>query len=109
MYKLACIDCDKFYTGQTGKNFIEWFNEHKPKNKNILEMKSTFALNLVDNQHTCKGIQDHLTPIHLCNKGRYMDTIEEFEMYKARIVKWSNNFKSNVLFDRAINISNTHK
>ena len=77
-------------------------------------MKSKFALHLVDNQHTCKSIQDHLTPIHLCYEGRYIDTVEEFEIYKARMKNKESLlndqifFKSNVLFDSAINISNTH-
>ena len=57
-------------------------------------------------------------PLHICKNGRYMDTLEEFEIYKAfkQSKKTNNsqdggfilndqlNFKSNPLYDTAIGI-----
>ena len=67
-----------------------------------------FGLHLINKNHDCKNIHDHLTPIHYCNKSKYMDTLEEFEIYKYTKIDKDNMlndklvFNKNVLYDKLL-------
>jgi hypothetical protein len=107
VYKIACGDCDKFYIGQTGRRFEDRFKEHLPR-RNILHNKSTYAQHLIDCGHNYGSFSDSLEPLHFCGKGRYMDALEEYEIYKAanlhkeRLLNDMISFKSNALFDTVL-------
>ena len=117
VYKIQCDDCNSFYIGQTGRAFKKRFQEHLPKN-DIHNIKSNFARHLVNNNHNYTDFDTNFKPLHICKKGRYMDTLEEFEISKAfkQSKKTNNsqddgfilndqlNFKSNPLYDTAIGI-----
>ena len=113
IYKLNCNDCNKFYIGQTGRKFIERYKEHLPAGKSDITLK--FALHIVNSKHNCTNLETNLTPIHLCNKDRYLNALKEFEIYKATIENKDNflndqiYFKSNTLFNTAINLNKQHK
>lgn len=117
VYKITCDDCDSFYIGQTGRAFIKRFKEHLPKN-DIQNTKSNYARHLINNNHNYTNFETNFKPLHVCKKGKYMDVMEEFEIYKAfKQYKKANNlydsefilndqlnFRSNSLYDTAIEI-----
>lgn len=82
VYMLECSSCEKFYIGQTGRSFGTRFKEHLPKGK-LTNITSNFAKHLVDTNHDYVGFESNCTPLHLCEKGPWMNTLEEFEIYKA--------------------------
>jgi len=47
VYKLTCPDCNKTYVGQTGRNFLARFNEHKAAFKTNSHT-SNFAKHLIE-------------------------------------------------------------
>jgi hypothetical protein len=112
VYKLSCSDCDGFYVGQTGRGFLSRFKEHKPPTfyRNFDAIKSNFAKHLVNENHSYNDFRTNLKPLHFCSKGRYMNTLEEFEIYKAfrdnstkpHVLNDQLLFKSNVLYDTAL-------
>ena len=113
VYKINCESCDKIYIGQTGRSFKERFKEHIPKTENltpqkILDINTKFALHIIDTNHKYTDIYTNLTPIHYCNKGKYLDTLEEYEIYKQtksdknKLLNDKLIYKNNVLFDRII-------
>ena len=101
---------DRFYIGQSGRCFYRRFLERIPKPSNT---KSNFAQHLISSGHKYTSFEENLTALHFCKKGKRMDSLEEFEIYKA--LKDSNtknsllndqiNFASNYLFDTAISLS----
>jgi hypothetical protein len=89
------------YTGQTGRPFEVRFQEHLRDFK-YGGSRSKFAQHLLDNRHAISPMEDIMDIIHITNKGRMMDTLERYYIYKE---KKSNNqindkptVKTNALF-----------
>ena len=107
VYKIVCDDCDMFYIGQTGRKFKDRFREHIPKGS-IRYTTSNFALHLINNNHRYTSCAKNLKPLHICNKGRIMSALEEFEIYKASrtqknlVLNDQLSFNSNSLYDTAL-------
>ena len=109
---MSCNDCDAFYVGQTGRGFLKRFNEHKLPTtcRNYDTIKSSFAKHLINENHSYTDFRTNLKPLHFCSKGRYMNTLEEFEVYKAfrdtntkpHILNDQLLFKYNVLYNTAL-------
>lgn len=111
IYKLSCDDCPSIYIGQTARSFKTRFKEHMPKMKRLTNQQSAFASHLIDNNHNCTGIDNNLEILHFCgNKGRYMDVLEEFEIYRAvkesphYVLNDKLSFQSNIIFNTAITV-----
>ena len=119
VYKISCDSCDKIYIGQTGRSFRKRFNDHISKTQNInstqqLEKVNTkYGLHLINNNHDytddkINNIHKNLKPIYFCNKGKFLDTLEEFEIYKNTQINANKLIndkllnKKNVLFDKII-------
>ena len=105
---LRCGTCEKFYIGQTGRTFNKRYKEHLPKG-NLANITSNFARHLVEMNHDYENFDTDCTPLHICRKGRVMDTLEEYEIYRAHKLH-SNNilndklcFTINTLYDLAMN------
>ena len=62
--------------------------------------------------HTYTDFDSNFLPLYLCNKGRYMNAAEEFEIYKAFKTNQSNvlndqlDLKSHDLYDRFVGAVN---
>ena len=92
--------------------FLKRLVEHRtPTSHHALEnMKSSFAKHLVNENHGYTDFKTNLVPLHICNKGQYMNALEEFEIYKAYnnsdtrpfVLNNQLNFKSNALYDTAL-------
>jgi len=93
-------------TGQTGRPFKARFQEHlrdfKYKNS-----KSIFAQHLIANKHVIGPMDDIMEVVHVTKKGKLLDTLECFHIYKE--TKASNQIndrltaKENAMF-KTINI-----
>jgi len=81
VYKLTCPNCKMKYIGQTGRSFRTRFKEHYRDFK-YNNPKSKFAAHLLDNQHSMGKIDDIMEILHITKKGRKMDTIEKYHIYK---------------------------
>lgn len=115
VYKLTCNDCECLYIGQTSRSFSTRFKEHLPKPTSTSDHKSAFANHLIDSNHTYTGIKTNLEVMHICHRGTYMNSLEEFCVYTA--VKTNPNivlnekltFKRNILYDTALKIEQYSK
>ena len=78
--------------------------------RNILKFKSNFTKHIVDNGHSYLDIHTNLELLHHCKKGKLINALEEFKIYKTIksnpdiLMKNKLNFDSNYLFDTAINV-----
>lgn len=110
IYKISCSDCQCFYVGQTGRPFLKRYSEHLPKRDHSI-VKSNFAKHLIDRNHSYQDFRTNFKPLHFCKKGRFMDAMEEFQIYKAfkahhnHILNEQLNFHSNSLYDTALRLT----
>lgn len=115
IYKLICNDCNCFYIGQTGRGFYKRFREHIPKKTyNHNYIKSNYTRHLTLHNHNYTDFKSNLVPLHICNKGRFMNALEELEIYNAYsndssrefVLNEQLNFESNRLYDTALGLLN---
>ena len=105
IYRLTCPTCNMKYVGQTGRSFRIRFQEHfrdfKYGNK-----KSKFATHLLDNRHAIDSMENIMETTHITNKGKMMDTIEKFYIYRETKIDNQINdrltIKSNVIFETVV-------
>ena len=105
IYKLTSKDYKKKYVGQTGqpshKIFREHFNDFKFGNGN-----SKFAQHLLDNRHSIGTVEEIMDVLHVVEKGKQMDTVERFHIYKETKIENQINDRitvaRNILFDTAL-------
>ena len=104
VYKITFSDCPCHYYGQTGRSFEVRMAEHLPKPR-LNEQKSSFAQHLIDENHSVSSIQDNMDIIHVCQKSKKMDVLEEYCIFKGFKTSPNNvlndklNFKSNAIFN----------
>jgi hypothetical protein len=82
VYQLTCPDCNMKYIGQTGRPLHVRFREHFRDFKHNNNNKSKFAMHLLDNKHSIGHISDIMEVLYTTTKGRFMDTVEKFYIYK---------------------------
>lgn len=110
VYKLKCSECPKYYIGQTARSFAQRFKEHLPKKSK--EQKSAFASHLIDENHSYEAFDKNLQVINVCKKGKLLNCLEEFNIYKAikedkdNVLNEQTSFQSNIIYDRAVEIVN---
>ena len=69
------------YVGQAGRSFRTRFQEHYRDFKHN-NAKSKFATHLLENEHLKGKVNDIMEILHITKKGRTMDTIERYHIYK---------------------------
>jgi hypothetical protein len=69
------------YTGQTGRPFKIRLQEHFRDFK-YGNIKSKFAQHLLENKHSFGPMEDIMDIVHITNKGKMMDTLERYYIYK---------------------------
>jgi hypothetical protein len=72
--------------GQTGRLFSTHFQEHLRDFK-YGNSKSTFAQHLLENGHAIGTMEEIMDTIHFTNKGRLMNTLEKFHIFRETILK----------------------
>jgi hypothetical protein len=105
IYRLTCPDCGMKYIGQTGRPFHIRFREHFRDFK-YNNRKSKFATHLLDNNHSIGPINDIMEILYTTTKGRSMDTIEKFHIYKETCnnnqINDKNTVRPNAIFDAIV-------
>jgi len=81
IHQLTCPDCKMMYTEQIGRPFKIRFPEHLRDFK-YSNYKSKFAQHLSENKHAFGPIEDIMDIVHITNKGKMMDTLEKYYIYK---------------------------
>jgi hypothetical protein len=81
VYQLTCPNCEKKYTGQTGRPFKVRFQEHL-RNFKYGNNRSKFAQHLLENKQEIGPMENIMHIIHVTNKGKMMDTLEKFYIYR---------------------------
>lgn len=112
VYKVTCSDCPSSYIGQTGRSFNTRFKEHHPDPKTI-KQKSNVAQHLIDNNHTLNSIDKKLKILHISHKSKLLNTLEEFEIYRAtksneNLLNDKFTVKPNQLFNALIDNNKPH-
>ena len=105
VYQLTCPDCNMKYTGQTGRPFKVRFQEHLRDFK-YNNNKSKFAQHLLENRHAIGNMEDIMEIVHTTTKGKKLDALENFYIYKETIdgnqINEKSTVKGNELFDTII-------
>jgi hypothetical protein len=83
VYKLTCPECNKAYIGQTGRPFALRFREHL-RDYTHAHNKSKFAQHLLDHHHSISPMNTIMNTIHITIKGRMLNTLERFHIYKEK-------------------------
>ena len=77
VYKLSCPECSKAYVGQTGRNFLTSFKEHKTAFRTN-NQNSNYAKHLTEHTHAFGPIQDTMQILQRQNKGAHLNTTERY-------------------------------
>ena len=85
----TCPTCKMKYIGQTGEPFKIRFQEHFRDFK-YGNGKSSFAQHLIHNRHAMGPMQDIMDIVHVTRKGRMMDTLEKFYIFRETKLKTIN-------------------
>jgi hypothetical protein len=81
IHQLKCPTCNMKYIGQTGRSFKTRFQEHLRDFK-YNNQKSKFAQHLLDKEHSMDKMENSMDIIHITSKGKMMDTIEKYYVYR---------------------------
>jgi hypothetical protein len=76
------MDCLQYYIGQTGRSFNIRYKEHIRDIKNNND-NTGYAHHIINNKHKYGNIQNTMKILHITQKGRFMNTIEKYHIYKA--------------------------
>jgi len=95
------------YIGQTERSFQKRFKEHFHDFKYNIR-KSNFATHLLDNNHSIGPINDIMQILFTTSKGRFMDTIERFHIYKETQANNQINDKNTVRPKAIFDVINSH-
>ena len=83
------------------------------KRQDLDKTKSNYGRHLMMHNHNDTDISTNFKSIHVCGKGRLMEALEEFEIYKSfkdkninsnSILNEQLRFQSHSLYDTALNI-----
>lgn len=80
IYKITCSQCDKYYIGQTGRNFKTRFKEHLDCYRLNKYNKSAIATHIKETGHPVK-IEENLKILHKINKSKRMNVMEQMEIF----------------------------
>jgi hypothetical protein len=83
VYQLECPTCNKKYIGQNGRpfhvRFRENYNDYKYANN-----RSNFVQHVIDEGHSFGPMNDIMKIVHVAEKGRMLDTLERFYIYREK-------------------------
>lgn len=105
VYEVKCKECDAIYVGQSGRNISIRIKEHV---KSIEDRRSStgFAEHCISNGHSID--QENYKVLHVCNKGRRLNLLEELEIKKAikskkHVTNDITNFSSSPILEALVN------
>jgi len=80
VYKLTCPDCNRAYTGQTGRKFATQFKEHE-KVFGSHSHTSSFTKHLDKEAHSFGHMHDIMQILHYRGKGTHLNMLERFHIH----------------------------
>jgi hypothetical protein len=105
VYQLTCPNCKKKYTGQTGRPLKVTFQEQLRDFK-CRKNRSKFNQHISENKHRIGPIENILHVINVTNKGKMMDMLEKFYIYRETEANNQINNKltvqNNVIFNTVV-------
>jgi hypothetical protein len=96
------------YIRQTGRSFRLRFSEHfrDYKDYKYANNESKFAQHLLENNHSIGPIDNIMEVLYSTNKGKLIDTIERFHIYKETCknnqINDKNTAKPNIIFETIV-------
>jgi hypothetical protein len=93
------------YTGETGRPFKIRFQEHLRK-FTYWNKKMKFARHLLENRHAIGPMENVMETIHITKRGKMMDTLERFHIFRE--TKFNNQIndkltvKANLIFETIV-------
>jgi hypothetical protein len=100
-----CPDCHMNYVGQTDRSFRLRYNEHLRDYRYNTD-KSKFAQHLTERKHSFVPIDDIMSVLHKTQKGRMMDVIERYHIFKEtknkNQINDKNTVKPNIFFETIV-------
>jgi len=93
------------YIGQTGRSFRVRFSEHYRDYK-YPNNESKFTQHLLENSHSIGPIDNIMEVLYATNKGKLIDTVEIFHIYKETCknnqINDKNTAKPNIIFETIV-------
>jgi hypothetical protein len=83
IYQLKCHTCQLKYIGQTGRPFKIRFIEHSQATKSNTN-NSMHSQHIPNSEHSYGLLDSTIDILHIVRKGKYMNTLEKFYIYKTR-------------------------
>jgi hypothetical protein len=103
VYQLKCLDCKKYKTGQTGRNFKHRHREHIGDIRQNKE-KSGYYQHILNINHRYGILDDTMETLYRGKKGHLLNTVEQFYIY---INKKQNSLLNEIYSDNHNPIYNT--
>jgi hypothetical protein len=75
------IDCPLKYMGQTGRIFQTRYKEHIQGIRNNID-NSGYSNRILNTGHACGNITDAMKVIKIEKKGKHLNTLEKYHIYK---------------------------
>jgi hypothetical protein len=94
VYQLTCKHCGKKYTEQSGRSFEKRFKEHFLSFKNN-NYNSKFS-HLSETGHAFGKTDDIIEVLHYDKKGRHLDTMERYYIYRETMKNNQLNDEQNI-------------
>jgi hypothetical protein len=79
-HQLKCLDCNKYYIGQTGRNFKQRYREHINDIRQNKE-KSGYSQHILNTNHRYGTKDDTIETLYRGKKGCLLNTVEQFYIY----------------------------
>lgn len=77
---LSEIYKDNQFIGPKGPSFTTYIKEHRPDSRSV-KRKSSFVL--IDENHQMNNINQGFDAMHYRGKGAFLNTLEEYETFRA--------------------------
>jgi hypothetical protein len=81
IYQIKCLDCPLKYIGQTGRIFNIRYKEHIQAIRNN-NSNSGYSNHILNTGHTCGIITDIMEIVKTVKKGRHLNTLEKYHVYR---------------------------
>jgi hypothetical protein len=78
---MECQDCSLKYIGQTGRTFHDRYKEHVRAIRNN-NNNSGYSNHILNTGHAYGTINDTMNIIKTAKKGRHLNTLERYHIYK---------------------------
>jgi hypothetical protein len=82
IYQMKCLDCPLKYVGQTGRTFNTRYKEHIPDIKSS-NSNTGYSNHILNTGHTYGTTEDTMEIITIGRKGKYLNTLKKYHIYKV--------------------------